>query len=119
VNFRIRCTETIRDARIGLGISQMGHRIFTVHSEPLHFDASDEEYMVRCVIPARTLLPGNFSLTVGAFSAGTMATIDFVTTDMPLEISDLPSDAGVDRDVKNVGAVEVRADWSKPRPRMA
>jgi hypothetical protein len=25
----------------------------------------------------------------------------------------------VDRDVKNVGAVEVRADWSKPRPRMA
>jgi lipopolysaccharide transport system ATP-binding protein len=116
VEFRIKCSETIRDARIGLGVSQMGHRIFTVHSDPLHFDASDEEYRVRCVIPGRTLLPGNFSLTVGAFSAGSMATIDYVTTDIPLEISDLASDAGRDREGKNVGAVEVRADWSGPRP---
>jgi len=116
VEFRIRCADTIPDARIGLGVSQMGHRIFTVHSDPLQFDASSEEYRVRCVIPGRTLLPGNFSLTVGAFRSSSMATIDYVTTDIPLEISDLASEAGRDREVKNGGAVEVRAAWSGPRP---
>ena len=111
IELSVNCDEPVEGARIGIGLIREGIRISTFHSQPINFLEKRVDYKVRCSIPGNLLLPGIFSLVVGAHLARNGQGLDYVDFEVPFEISELANNGSNPWDTKNTGLVQVDSKW--------
>jgi len=112
IRLGIRCVEHISDARIGIAIVSEGQRICTITSPAYDFNVTDIEY-ITCWVPECVLLPGTYTLILGAHRGNNGAALDWVTTEIPLIISDVPADGVQAVPEKSWGVVLLPNKWER------
>lgn len=116
VELGVKCSGDVRQARIGVGLIRDGVRVCTVHSEALDYVGATRE-TIRCIFPANFILPGFYSLAVGAHQAGNGKGLDYITFEMPLKVNDVAVDAASQHDRSDLGLVRAEASWQRMSPK--
>jgi len=108
---KIQCKKDFWGVRVGVGIVSEGVRVSTIHSHPIDFLASDSLSRVRCTFPRYLLLPGIYSLVLGAHLAKNGQGLDYINQEMYFEISEVAASGCDSFDVKAIGIFKLEAKW--------
>jgi lipopolysaccharide transport system ATP-binding protein len=108
----VRCAQAVPDVRFGIALISEGQRIFTLNSDEYSFEPSECSSLT-CRIPAGTLLPGHYSLILGAHRVRTGAELDWVTREIPLAVSEIAADISDPVPAKSWGVVLVPSEWNR------
>lgn len=112
LDIKVRCSAPIKGASLGVGLLGDGARIFTVHSEPFDFDPAEGGSTLRCSIPASIILPGSYTLVLGAHRTENGEGLDYISFEVPLRVSEVAKDAMSQANKKNLGFVAVESSWT-------
>lgn len=112
IRVEVRAFQEIDIARIGIGLSAEGVRIATTHTPAVRVPTSPDKFFCTCRIPANTLLPNFYSITVGAHSVETGRVLDLVHDAVGLTVSPVSKYGTKNFDEKNTGFVNLNAEWN-------
>lgn len=111
IRLTIQARESVRQARIGIGVHAEGVRVTTLNTSPLDVQASSQSQELTCTIPGDSLLPNFYSLHVGAYSAETDKGLDWVADAVSFQIEPVTADGSGEYDEKAFGLVAIKASW--------
>jgi lipopolysaccharide transport system ATP-binding protein len=111
VRLSVQALQDVKQARLGIGIYAEGVRISTLHTEPVNVPASQNLHELTCSLPANVLLPGFYSLHVGALSAETGRGLDWVPDAVSFRIEPVGAPGFDTHDESNFGLVNLNAAW--------
>ena len=111
IRLGIIATESVNNARIGIGINSEGIRISTTHTPPINIPQSYNRKYIACTIPANVLNPGFYSLHLGAHSIETGRSLDWIPDAVSFTISPVSRANSIAYDEKNKGFVMLNVVW--------
>jgi lipopolysaccharide transport system ATP-binding protein len=114
-DFVIRMTayteKVVPNIRLGFGIHAEGLRIATFHTPALDLPESEKGKTFSCRIFANTLLPGYYTVHVGAHSLDNGRALDWVPDAISFSISSIARDGSHDLDEHATGMVSLPSSW--------
>ena len=110
VKLSLKVQQSLPQVKVGIGVYADGVRIGTTHTAPIDIPASTNLHELTCSLPG-TLLPGFYTLHVGAYAAETGRGLDWVPDAISFRIEPVATSGIMDPDERDWGLVVLNGNW--------
>ena len=111
IKMTVRADKEIQNVRLGVGLHCEGVRITTFHTPIINFPQSKSGSHFSCSISAHSLLPGFYTVHIGAHSLDDGRALDWVPDAISFRISSISKDGSNNYDEYETGVVRLPVSW--------